>query len=128
MVHLQAVWGFPGGSDSRLHLHCRRPGFDPWVGKIPWRRKWQLTPVFFPGESHGQRSLVGYSPWGHKESDTTEQLTLTSQVVCPLCVPFSSPKLARFSDCNKEGSTCLSHISALWEKLAYFLRSKHCCE
>ena len=41
-----------------------------------WRRKWQLTPVFLPGESHGQRSLVGYSPWGHKGSDTTERLTL----------------------------------------------------
>ena len=45
-------------------------GFDPWVGKIPWRRKWQPTPVFLRGESHGQRSLVGYSPWGRKESDT----------------------------------------------------------
>jgi len=43
-----------------------------WVGKIPWRRKWQPTPVFLPGKSHGQRSLVGYSPWGHKELDTTE--------------------------------------------------------
>ena len=47
-------------------------GFDPWVGKIPWRRAWQPTPVFLPGESHGQRSLRGYSPWGHEESDTTE--------------------------------------------------------
>ena len=43
-------------------------GFDLWVGKIPWRRKWLPTPVFFPGEFHGQRSLVGYSPWGSKES------------------------------------------------------------
>ena len=42
------------------------------VGKIPWRRAWQPTPVFLPGESHGQRSLAGYSPWGHKESGTTE--------------------------------------------------------
>ena len=48
--------------------------FDPWVGKIPWRRAWQPTPVFLPGETHGQRSLVGYSPWGHKGLDTTEQL------------------------------------------------------
>ena len=44
---------------------------DTWVGKIPWRRKGQPTPVFLPGESHGQRSLVGYGPRGHKESDTT---------------------------------------------------------
>ena len=49
-----------------------RLGFDSWVGKIPWRREWQPTPVFSPGESQGQRSLTGYSPWGHKESDTTE--------------------------------------------------------
>ena len=50
--------------------------FDPWIGKIPWRREWQPTPVFLPGESHGQRSLVGYNPWGCKELDMTEQLTL----------------------------------------------------
>ena len=49
-------------------------GFDLWVGKIPWRRKWQPTPVFWPGKSHGQRSLKGYSPWGCQESDTSEQL------------------------------------------------------
>ena len=53
-------------------LEYRRPGLDPWVGKIPWRRKWQPTPVLLPGEFHGGRRLVGYSPWGRKESDTTE--------------------------------------------------------
>ena len=46
------------------------PGFDPWVGKIPWRRKWQSTPVLLPGKSHGQSSLVGYSPWGVAKSRT----------------------------------------------------------
>ena len=51
--------------------------FDPCVRKIPWRRKWQPTPVFLPEEFCGQRGLVGYSPWGRKESDTTEQLPLT---------------------------------------------------
>ena len=45
---------------------------DPWVRKILWRRAWQPTPVFLPGESHGQRSLAGYSPWGRSESDTSE--------------------------------------------------------
>ena len=45
-------------------LQCGRPRLDPWVGKIPWRRKWKSTPVLLPGKSHGQRSLVGYSPWG----------------------------------------------------------------
>ena len=46
-----------------------------WVRKIPWKRKWQPTSVFWPGKSHGQRSLVGYSPWGCKESDIAEQIT-----------------------------------------------------
>ena len=55
-----------------------RPRFDLSVGKIPWRRKWHPTPVFLPGESHGGRSLVGYSPWGHKESDMTERFHFTS--------------------------------------------------
>ena len=45
---------------------CSRHKFNPWVGKIPWRRKWQHIPVFLPGKSHGQRRLVGYSPWGHR--------------------------------------------------------------
>ena len=71
-----AFMGFPGGtSDKEPTCQCRRhkrSGFSPWVGKIPWIREWQPTPVFLPGEFHGQTSLVGYSPWGGKESDTTE--------------------------------------------------------
>jgi len=62
---------------NRFCLKCRRPGFDPWVGKIPWRRAWLPTPVFLPGEFYGQRSLVGCSPWGCKESDRAECLTCT---------------------------------------------------
>ena len=53
-------------------LQCRRPGFDPWVGMVPWRREWQPTLVFLPGEFHGL-----YSPCGHKELDTTERVTLS---------------------------------------------------
>ena len=71
------TFDFPGGSDSKASVYnvgdpSSIPEFAPWVGKIPWRRKWQPTPVFLPGESHGRRSLVGYSPRGRKESDTTE--------------------------------------------------------
>ena len=55
-------------------LQCGRPRFDPWVGKILWRRKWQPIAVLLPGKSHGQRSLVDYSPWDRKELDTTELL------------------------------------------------------
>ena len=68
--------GFPGGTSGKeLAYHCRRHkrrGFDSWVGKIPWRRAWQPTPVSLPGESHGRRGLVSYSPKGRKKSDTTE--------------------------------------------------------
>ena len=60
---------------KRIHLQCGRPGFDPWVGKISWRREWIPTPVFLPGKFHGQRSLAGYSPLGRKESDTTKWLS-----------------------------------------------------
>ena len=65
-----------------LCLQCRRPGFNPWIGKISWRRKWQPTPVFLPGKSLGWRNLVGYSPWGHKESDTTERLHFIFSLSC----------------------------------------------
>ena len=50
----------------------KRHGFDPWVGKIPWEKEMATTPVGLPGESHGQRSLMGYGPWSRKESDMTE--------------------------------------------------------
>ena len=70
---------FAGGSKVKASASNARdpgllPGFDHWVRKISWRRKWQPTPVFLPGESYGWRSLVGYSPWGCKKLDMTEQL------------------------------------------------------
>ena len=63
-IYLSSIYGgFPGGSVvMNLPDNAKRHRFDPWVGKTSWRRKWQPTPVFLPGESHGQRSLVGYSP------------------------------------------------------------------
>ena len=72
-------WGFPGGSEVKNPPANARdplvgiPGFDPWVGKITRRRKWQPTPLFLPGKSHGQRSLTGYSLWGCKELDATKR-------------------------------------------------------
>ena len=83
---LEYAWGlshqaarFPGSSDGKESA-CNA-GYlgrkDSWVGKIPWRRAWQPTPVFLLGEFHGQRSLAGYSPWSRKDSDTTGQLTVS---------------------------------------------------
>ena len=74
------IQGFPAGTSGKdPACQCRRHKkhrFDPWVGKILWRRKWQPTPVFLTENSHGQRSLVSYSPKGHKELDTSEWLNI----------------------------------------------------
>ena len=100
-------WGPPmwhSGKEStcqcRRHRRC---GFEPWAGKIPWRRKQQPTAVFLPEKSHGQKSLVGQSPWGHKESDITEGLRMCwsnrSICVCLWCrgscrlTPYSRPSV-----------------------------------
>ena len=89
---------FPGGSDGRVCLQCGRPRFDPWVGKISCRRKWQPTPVFLPGKFHEREP--GYSPWGHKESDTTEQLThtLASWITR---IPWDAPTLPLEKELNR---------------------------
>ena len=77
-------WCFPGGvSGKELSSQCgrlRRCGFNPLVRKIPWRRAWQLTAVFLPGESHGQRSLVGYSPYGHRVGHDLSDLAYTHHI------------------------------------------------
>ena len=69
-----AVSGVPFTVKFSVCLQCGRPRFNLWVGMVSWRRKRQPTPVLLPGESHGWRSLVGYSPWGREESDRTERL------------------------------------------------------
>ena len=75
-----ALMDLPGGSDGKESA-CTvgRPRFDPWVGKIPWRREWQPIPGFLLGEFHGPGSLVGHGTWGQKESDTTERLIQQQQ-------------------------------------------------
>ena len=74
--NVELLLNFPGGArDKELACQCRRckrHGFNPWIRKIPWSSKWRPTPVFLPRESHGQRSLAGYGPWGHQELAVTE--------------------------------------------------------
>ena len=67
---------------ERICFQCGRPGFNPWVRKIPWRRKRLPTPVLMRGKFHGERSLEGYSPWGHTESDTTEHARTAFHLIC----------------------------------------------
>ena len=66
-MHFYYLFGLPWQPSGKEHtFQCRQPGFDPWIGKIPWKREWQPIPVFLPGKCHGQRSLADYSPRGHK--------------------------------------------------------------
>ena len=87
---------------------CKRCLFSPWAGKIPWRRKWQPAPILLPGKFHGQRSLVGYSPWGHKESDMIEH---TYQTYCIYMYAFSFiPNFSiKWSSMSFRALTCFSH-------------------
>ena len=74
---LPQAYRFPrwlSGKESTCQ--CRRHRFNPWVGRIPWRRKWQLTPVFLPGKSHGQRNQASYNPWCHEGLDMSEPLSM----------------------------------------------------
>ena len=77
------IKAFPSGSEGKMSAsNAGDLGSIPGSGMIPWRRKWQPTPVILPGKSHGHRSLVDYSPWDHKESDTTEQLHFPCSLSC----------------------------------------------
>ena len=81
------------------YRRCQRCRFDPWVGKIPWRRSWQPTPVFLPGELHGQSSLAGYSPWDHEELDTSERKG-DGHITNPAAISFFTFKERRRINCT----------------------------
>lgn len=91
--------GRPCSSDGKESAsQCRRPEFSPWVAKIPWRRELQPTPVFLPGEFHGQRSLAGYSPWDREESGMAEWLALPRHLI----VRFPSMSVGPFWICCRQ--------------------------
>ena len=99
------VWASQVAQWYRIHLQCRKCRFNPWVRKIPWRRKWQPTPVFLPGKSGGQKSLVGYRLWGLKELYMTEHT----------CTPLPSSKsLWGLTVAMKLKDTCSSERK-LWQ-------------
>ena len=79
----QLFMGFPGGSDSKEPTcqcrRCKKHGFNPWIRKVPWRRKWQSTPLFLPGKYHGQRSLAGYSPGVTQNRTQLKRLSMHAQ-------------------------------------------------
>ena len=95
------AFGFPrwrSGEESSCQCRgSKRCKFDPWVGKIPWSRKWQPTPLFLHGEFHGQRSLVDYSPWSHEEWNTTNTTLLVNTFTTFRYLHFIGP--SRSSQC-----------------------------
>ena len=138
-------WGFPGGTSGKEPAcQCRRRkihGFDPWFRKIPWKRAWQPTPVFLPGESHGQRSLAGYSPWSNRKSDPTEQPThtLTRENVTSSPGSFCQCMLRRWVEESSEISSktlvswkqqllsvCLCVCSHLMDQMLHISASNYC--
>ena len=110
----------------------RETRFDPWVGKIPWRRKRQPTTVFMPGKSHGRGSLGGYTPWGSKESDTTERLPCVCVCVCVCVWVVRTENFHYFLSSHRikldsHKSTCASNIlkSPLGICNTYFFLNAH---
>ena len=88
-MQVHDIVGFPGGAVGKEFACCfrrrKRHGFNPWVRKIPWSRHWQPTPVFLPRKFHGQWSLAGYSPQGHKDLDMIEHAYTVDIVVRLSC-------------------------------------------
>ena len=109
-----SMYCFPGVSDSKESAHkAGDPGSVPELGRLPRRKAWQPTPVFLPGEYHGQKSLVGYGPWGRKESDTTE-VTNTTYTFCTIS-RFAG--LVNRQDCRAGGrpTTLIHMLSVSWK-------------
>ena len=120
--------GYIFGPDSKESTYqCKRLGFDPWVRKTSWRREWKPTLVFLPGESHGWRSLEGYSPWDCKESDMTERISIQiffSKVkwreVTQSCLTLCDPM-----DCSPPGSSTHGILQARVLEWGAIVFSKH---
>ena len=91
-----------------IATRCRRHGFNPWVRRIPWSRKWQPTPIFLPGKSHRQTSLVGYRPSGCKESDTTKRICTRKHTH----THTHTHTHRRLEACSDISSICLLHVTS----------------
>ena len=105
-------------SGKESNSQCRRHRFDPWVRKIPWRREWQPLPVFLPGKSHGQRSLVGRIPWGHKSWTQLSMHCFIHNIPLifgPQEIPWSQPRPAvlpmQFKPCSNMIPKLFIHYS-----------------
>ena len=114
-MHLRISWGLSGKESI---CQCRRPGFNPWVRKTPWKRKWWPTPVFLPGKSNRERTLTGYSPWGCKRAwhnlETKQQklkwkyVWKTSFPIIPQILKNSPASLQKTCPFHPRGLECKS--------------------
>ena len=125
-THIYTHTGLPrwqSGKESTFE--GRRHRFHLWVGKSPWRRKWQPTPVLLPRKSHGQRSLASYSQWGHKELDTIEQLSIHTHPHTHVCVYiyFFEP---HFGGATNTGVGCHSLLQEIFLTQGLNLGLPHC--
>ena len=102
-------------------MQCRRQRFNPWVRNIPWSRKWQPTPVFLPGKSHGQRSLVGYSSWGHK----TVRHILATKHTHPIPYHLFAKQHHRHSDSSQLGKSAPKLTVLTLKRTFVFARVPH---
>ena len=113
LLYLCTFSGFPrgiSGTESACQCRrCKRAGFDLWVGKTPWRREWQPTPVFLPGKSHGERSPAGCGPWGHNESARLSMHASTC-TFSPVRKIVQSLTLSRWYFFNWSNIVILCHI------------------
>ena len=113
---------------QRICSQCGRPGFDPWVGKIPWRRDWHSTPVFLPRKYHGQRSLVGYSPGGlkvrHDWATNTDKLSSSGDwilIIMPGAYHSNIHWLNKWTTKSSEREEC---EGSLWTIRKHFQKNK----
>ena len=108
-MDVTVIWGILGLpwwlSSKESACQCRRHRLDPWDGKISCRKEWQTTPVFLPENSHRQRSLAGYTPWGCKKLDMTQQLNTQARLKVKVLVVQLGPTLCNPMDCSFSGSS-----------------------
>ena len=111
-INYLRLLGWFTGKES--DCQCRRHRFDPWVRNMPWRRKWQSTAVFLPGKSHGQKALACYSPWGYKQSDTTERLGMHTCMNSSICGHVEGLRVYHAEWSKSEKGRHILYVILMW--------------
>ena len=118
--------GFPGGSVVKNLPAMQEKWVQSWVRKIPWKRKWQFTPVYLSGKSHGQRSLAGYSPWGHRRVRHNLVTEQQQSIYVNTAAAAAAAKSLQSCQCYSLKSSC-SRLSPLCPHLGSLCLRLYCC-